>query len=75
MDDAIDRGECPRCGSHEVVHIIFGLVGPRAFDHVPEWVRFAGCVVQDHNRTCEICGHAWYDDQPTPAWHATMPEA
>ena len=66
----IDLGECPRCGSADVQHIVYGMVGPRTFENAPPWVRFAGCAVQPQNRVCQTCGHSWYDEHPAPDWDA-----
>jgi hypothetical protein len=71
----VDLGACPRCGGDDVLHIVYGLVGAHAADEAPAWVRFAGCAVQPENRVCQTCGHEWYDDQPSPAWEPTAPEA
>jgi len=53
------RGTCPKCGSGEVLHLVFGLPGnPEA---EPDWVRFEGCVIDGvpDDRECESCGHRW----------------
>ena len=56
-----ERGSCPACGSERVIHIRFGLPPPDASAASPEWVRYAGCVVEpgEQTRRCEACGHAW----------------
>ncbi len=65
-----NRAECPHCGSSDMVYVVYGLLGPRTLEHAPPWVRFAGCVVQRHNRECQVCGHRWWDDHPAPSWDA-----
>ena len=73
MSDVLaERGTCPRCGSDQVVHVVFGLPAPGAAERAPEWVEFAGCVVWPNppDRRCEHCGHAWSSTEaPTTDAH------
>ena len=56
-----ERGTCPRCGSEQVVHVLFGMPAPGASEQAPEWVEFGGCVVwpDARDRRCQRCDHAW----------------
>lgn len=53
-----ERGVCPRCGSGEVTHILYGYPGAWPTE---EWVTLGGCVLfgDEHNRSCAACGHEW----------------
>lgn len=55
-----ERGTCPRCGSGEVVHIVYGM--PADVVEAPPWIRFGGCVVRidsEIDRICEACDLRW----------------
>lgn len=69
---AFARGTCPRCGSGEVVHWMFGMPDPGSLETLPEWVRLGGCCLTDDmtDRECSVCGHEWATDNngnPLPA--------
>lgn len=54
------RGTCPRCGSGEVTHVMFGMPAFEDYEQSPPWVEFAGCVVEGARaRYCDDCGHGW----------------
>jgi hypothetical protein len=55
------RGKCPRCGSGDVVHVVYGVPGPFEVASAPPWVMFAGCVVigEPLTRRCDNCGAGW----------------
>lgn len=56
----IARDTCPRCASHEVTHLLIGLVYPLDADSgAPEWVESVGCVHPGYDRVCKVCGHTW----------------
>ena len=58
---AAHRGACPRCGSGQILHVVFGLPAPGAFDDSPPWVTDGGCVIYGHptNRYCPACELDW----------------
>lgn len=54
------RGSCPSCRSKEVIHVVIGMPHPGEMESAPEWVHFAGCVVDSlEDRRCFDCGHGW----------------
>jgi hypothetical protein len=55
----IPRGDCPRCGSTEVIHLVIGMpTGPEAMVG-PDWVKWFGCVHPGYERSCQECGLEW----------------
>lgn len=53
---------CPKCGSHEVVKIIYGLPGPELVEKSERGeVLLGGCIVKEDNpdRACKSCRHRW----------------
>ncbi len=60
------RRKCPKCGSSEVMHILFGLPTPEAFEMEKRGeVVLGGCCVgisedgSTPKRHCKKCGHEW----------------
>lgn len=55
-----NRGVCPRCGSHNVRHLMIGLIsGPEKLERLPDWVSYLGCMHPGHLRECDDCGVGW----------------
>jgi rRNA maturation protein Nop10 len=56
-----NRGTCPRCGSGDVIHVVHGMPAPFELEWAPQWVEFAGCVVDGEltTRRCDHCGARW----------------
>jgi hypothetical protein len=57
-----DEKRCPRCGSAELVPIVYGLPSRETFEAAREGrVALGGCMIHpdspDH--TCDSCGHEW----------------
>jgi len=53
---------CPRCGSAEVIPIVYGLPGPGLVrDCEAGEVELGGCCVYDNMPTCRCraCGFGW----------------
>lgn len=62
----VERGKCPRCGSREVTHYVFGLpAGPHVYDLYPDWAQPVGCLVPAFTRTCSQCDFGWNVDPDT----------
>jgi hypothetical protein len=51
---------CPRCGSREVVPIVYGLP-PYQLSEAEERgeIVLGGCEPTDADRACRSCGHRW----------------
>lgn len=49
---------CPKCGSREVSHVLYGE--PRLDLHIEPWETLGGCISGDTNRECHTCGYLWY---------------
>ena len=59
------RGECPECGSRDVVHHLWGMPPPWLTE--VEWVRLGGCVLGPDDDpadryVCGFCEHVWGPD-------------
>ena len=55
---------CPKCGSREVIPIVYGMPGPELLRKSAEGrVALGGCVVSPENPTveCQTCGASWRD--------------
>ncbi len=53
---------CPRCGSRDVLHIVYGLPSEEMVEEsIVGRVALGGCAVWpgSPNRTCQNCGHDW----------------
>ena len=64
---------CPRCGSRQVVPIVYGLPGKQlAADADAGRVVLGGCRVSDGDpiRSCVACGHRWgsFRERTPPTW-------
>jgi predicted RNA-binding Zn-ribbon protein involved in translation (DUF1610 family) len=56
------KRQCPSCGSHEVVPILYGLLTPEAEEDVKAGkVALGGCIVsgRDPAWRCKECRHEW----------------
>ena len=52
---------CPRCGSDDVVEVVFGMpADPEGLAADPR-ARWGGCEPGDHHRECGECALAWLD--------------
>lgn len=57
--------KCPRCGSEDIVPIVYGYPGPELVKESEAGkVRLGGCIVSEDNPThaCKRCGHRWRRD-------------
>ena len=61
---------CPRCGSGDVLPIMYGMPGPEMTEEsLAGRVALGGCVVfpDAPDRLCQNCGHDWREGPgPTP---------
>jgi predicted RNA-binding Zn-ribbon protein involved in translation (DUF1610 family) len=56
------KNVCPKCGSSNVIPIIYGLPSYEAFLESKEGkIKLGGCIVSDDNPNwhCKDCGHEW----------------
>lgn len=54
------RGNCPRCGSGEIVQLVIGVPsGAEVMGGGPDWLRWVGCDHPGYDRECRACDHAW----------------
>ena len=56
---------CPRCGSVNVLPIVYGMPNPEVReDSMAGKVALGGCVVfpEAPDRLCQNCGHEWRAD-------------
>ena len=54
--------KCPRCGSEDVLPIVYGYPGPELFEEsLAGQVRLGGCMVGPDSPEfhCEVCDHEW----------------
>jgi DNA-directed RNA polymerase subunit RPC12/RpoP len=59
---AWSRPVCPKCGSTEVVRIVYGLPGPELLEEAKRGqIALGGCCVtgNDPQWHCHECGHRW----------------
>ncbi len=59
---------CPRCGSQDVLPIVYGLPGPELTEEsLAGKVALGGCVLSPEppNHLCRNCRHRWRGDEAT----------
>jgi hypothetical protein len=57
---------CPRCGSRDVLPIVYGLPGPELTEEsIAGRVALGGCLVgpESPDRMCQNCRHKWLEDE------------
>ena len=56
------KSECPKCGSSNVIKIIYGLPSYELFQDAEKGkVKLGGCIIREDNPNwyCKDCEHEW----------------
>lgn len=61
MPSNLGPDPCPACGSHDVVHVVYGMPTPDGMENLASWEIMGGCVIfpESPTRRCNSCGNGW----------------